>query len=227
MTDLCFGAEAARYDAAYDAPGAPGQALRDRMETVLELVGDIPGEVLDAGVGPGRLLAALDRRGWRVSGADVSDEMLAIARSRLPEAAKRLVRGPIEALPFEAASFDLVVATGVLEYADDPQAALAEIARTVRPEGRAIVSLPNWWSCSALCRRHVLYPAARRLPVRGQNVPPPPRLIRVADFEHLLTAAGLPPTVVRRTSFRPRALRRLGFQSLAAQIVFASERRAA
>ena len=85
--EVLFDAEAARYDAAYDASGAPGRALRDRLATVLELAGDGPGDVLDAGMGPGRLLAALERRSWRVSGVDVSAEMLALARARLPEAA--------------------------------------------------------------------------------------------------------------------------------------------
>jgi SAM-dependent methyltransferase len=223
-----FDAEAIRYDAAYDARGAPGQALRDRLETVLELAGDSGGEALDAGMGPGRLLAALERRGWHVSGVDVSEEMLALARRRLPHAAERLVRAPIELLPFPDESFDLVVATGVLEYADDLDAALAEIARTVRPGGRAIVSLPNWWSVSALCRRYVLYPAARLLPRRGREAPPPPRrLVRAEEFEALLTRADLAPTAVRLTSFRPRAFRRLGLRPLAAQIVFATERQPA
>jgi SAM-dependent methyltransferase len=223
-----FDAEAARYDAAYDAPGAPGRALRDRMQTVLELAGQSAGEALDAGMGPGRLLVALERRGWRVSGVDVSGEMLALARSRLPDAAERLLRAPIEVLPFADASFDLVVATGVLEYADDLETALAEIARTLRPRGRAIVSLPNWWSASALGRRYVLYPAARLLPLGAREAPPPPRrLVRAAEFQQLLVQVGLSPAVVRLTSFRPRAFRRLGLTLLAAQIVFATDRRPA
>jgi ubiquinone/menaquinone biosynthesis C-methylase UbiE len=228
VIDRRFHAEASRYDAAYDAAGAAGRALRDRMDTVLELAGDAGGEALDAGMGAGRLLVALERRGWRVSGVDVSDEMVTLARNRLPHASGRLVRGRIEELPFAAEGFDLVVATGVLEYADDLDAAIAELARTVRPGGRAIVSLPNWWSGSLLVRRHLLYPAARHLPHRGRQAPPPPkRLIRSGTFERLLVQAGLAPTAVRLTSFRPRALRWLGFRSLAAQIVFATERRTA
>ena len=217
MTSL-FDAQAARYDAAYDAQGAPGQALRDRLETVLELAGEGPGDALDAGMGPGRLVAELQQRGWRASGAEPSTEMLALARERLPDADERLVLGAIEALPFPDGSFDLAVATGVLEYAD-LEPALGELARVLRPGGRAIVSLPNWWSASGLLRRKALYPLARRA---GRTTPPSPRrLIRSADFERLLADAGLRPTASRRTSFRPRALR---VSALASQLVFATER---
>ena len=222
MTSL-FDAQAARYDAAYDAPGAPGHALRDRLATVLELAGEGPGEAVDAGMGPGRLLAELVRRGWQVSGIDSSAEMVALAQARLPDAEARLVQAPIEALPFADASFDLAVATGVLEYADDLETALRELARVVRPGGRAIVSLPNWWSASAILRGRALYPLARRA---GRATPPAPRRpIRPQELDRLLQAAGLDPIAVRSTSFRPRVLRRLGLHRLAAQIVFAAERR--
>ena len=219
MTSL-FDAHAADYDAAYDSPGAPGQALRDRLETVLELAGHGPGDALDAGMGPGRLVGELEQRGWRASGVEPSAEMLSLARKRLPEAGDRLVLGTIEALPFVDGSFDLAVATGVLEYAD-LEPALRELARVVRPGGRAIVSLPNWWSASGLFRRKVLYPLARRA---GRTTPPGPRrLVRGAEFERLLADAGLRPTASRSTSFRPRALR---LPALAAQLVFATVRAA-
>jgi SAM-dependent methyltransferase len=214
-----FDAQAARYDAAYDAPGAPGRALRDRLETVLEFAGDGPGEALDAGMGPGRLVAELKRRGWIASGVEPSAAMLALARDRLPEDGERLVLGTIEALPFPDASFDLAVATGVLEYADIEQA-ISELGRVLRPGGRAIVSLPNWWSVSAFLRQRALYPLARRA---GRPTPPPPRRrIRIDELAALLESADLPTTAVRRTSFRPHTLR---LRAFAAQIVFAAARR--
>lgn len=212
-----FDGMARSYDAAYDARGAPGRALRDRLATVLELAGDGPGDALDAGMGPGRLVVELERRGWHVSGVDASPEMVALARKRVPGAAERLIVGTLEALPFPDARFALVVATGVLEYARDLETALAELARVVRPGGRAVVTLPNWWSASTLVRRLVLYPVARRL---GRPAPPPPpRLIRPSELESLLRGAGLVPTATRPTSFRP--VRLPGF---AAQVVLAAER---
>jgi SAM-dependent methyltransferase len=219
---LLFGAGAAGYDAAYDAPGAPGQALRDRLATVLELAGDGPGDAVDAGMGAGRLVLQLAGRKWQASGADPSPEMLALAQARLPEARERLVLGTIEALPFLDGSFDLAVATGVLEYADDLEAALSELARVLRPGGRAIVSLPNWWSVSVLVRRSLLYPLARRA---GRPAPPAPhRLVRPGKLRRLLVGAGLRPSGTYCTSFRPRALRPFRLHVLAAQLVFEAER---
>ena len=200
-----FDAMARSYDAAYDARGAPGRALRDRLATVLELAGDGPGDALDAGMGPGRLVAELEHRGWRTSGVDVSAAMVALARERVPAA--RLEVAPLEALPFP----------GALEYADDLEAGLAELARVLRPSGRAVVSLPNWWSASALLRRRVLYPVARRV---GRRPPPQPRrLMRPAELEPLLRAAGLEPIATRPTSFRPVRL-----PGLAAQVAFLARR---
>ncbi len=62
-----------------------------------------------------------------------------------PDAAGRLARlsvhpesAPCERLPFPDASFDVVTNTGVLEHVDDPERALGEIARVLRPGGRAL-----------------------------------------------------------------------------------------
>ena len=137
-----FGDRAAFYDDRYDLHDADGHALRARMSVALTLVGSGPGQVLDAGMGPGRLCAGLANQGWTVSGVDAADEMVAVARRRLPDAAARLVKAEIEVLPFPDAMFDAVTATGVLEYANVPRA-LAELARVLRPDGLAVVSYPN------------------------------------------------------------------------------------
>src|SRR5437867_8308735 len=88
------------YDEAYDRADADGHALRARMHAALDEIGPGPGDVLDAGMGPGRLAAELARRGWTVSGVDTADEMVAAARRRLPGSADRLVRAKIEVLPY-------------------------------------------------------------------------------------------------------------------------------
>ena len=155
-----FGGRVGRYDAAYDAPGSDGHALRSRLGAVLRLAGDGPGEALDAGMGPGRLAAELARRGWSVSGVDASAEMVAAARARLPEAAARLHAAPIEALPFADRAFDLVTATGVLEYAR-LDAALRELVRVLRPGGRLVVSYPSPSAPYGIWKSRAWYPAVR------------------------------------------------------------------
>ena len=166
-----FDGVAGGYDAAYDDPSLTASGLRERMAMTLELLGDRPGRVLDAGMGPGRTLVELARRGWEVTGVDGSEQMVAIARGRLPSAGARLLQGRLERLPFPDGTFDAVVATGVVEYVDPHVLALAEIARVLVPGGLAVVSFPRRHEPYTAWRREVLYPAvrlARRAGLRGE-----------------------------------------------------------
>jgi SAM-dependent methyltransferase len=201
-----FGERVGRYDAAYDQASADGYALRSRMRAVVALVGDGPGELLDAGMGAGRLVGELLGRGWTVSGIDASSEMVEAARYRLPEAAARFHVAPIERLPFPEASFDVVTATGVLEYTLVTPA-LAEIARVLRPGGRAVVSYPNPEALYGLWKTRVWYPGvrnAKRAFRRGNpRMPHGAGALSPARFVEALERAGLGPRRTAYTSFVP------------------------
>ena len=190
-----FDKQAERYDRAYDDPGKGGQILRRRLVDAVALLGDGPGDMLDVGMGAGRLCAELVERGWTVSGVDLSPVMVEAARQRLPGIAERLCVGSIDRLPFGDGTFDAVAATGVLEYAtDDLAGATRELARVLRPAGRAVVSFPNHASPRHLWRGRILYPtvrAAKKLVPFGR--PPPPVVARrsLASLEAALESAGL------------------------------------
>jgi len=209
-----FGDRAALYDASYDRRDADGYALRSRLAAVLRLAGDGPGEALDVGMGPGRLCGELDARGWTVSGVDAAPEMVEAARRRLPGAAQRLSCARTEELPFPPASFDLVTATGILEYAV-LERALAEIVRVLRPGGRAVVSYPNPRALYGIWKTRAWYPSVRagkrvarrrhpELPRGGDEIPP-------ERFLTVLRSCGLEPVVTVHTSFLtlPTPLERL------------------
>jgi SAM-dependent methyltransferase len=215
-----FDAEAARYDAAYEDAGGAGRLLRERLDIAVELVGEGPGDVLDAGMGAGRLCAELERRGWTVWGIDLSPAMVAAARARVPDRAAQLVEGSIAAIPFADESFDVVAATGVLEYAveDIPGAALG-LARVLRPGGRAVVSFPNHSAPGNVWRGRVLYPVVRVVkkvvPV-GRPSPPAVPLLPLSALESALAAAALEIEDVRPVGRSRR---------LARQIVYAARKR--
>jgi SAM-dependent methyltransferase len=191
-----FAEHAERYDRAYDARSGDGHALRARLDVALRLAGPGPGEALDAGMGPGRLLSELAEHGWTVSGVDPAAEMVAKAGLRLPTAVGRLVTGRAELLPFSDSSFDLVVATGVLEFVNPPRA-VSELARVLRPGGRAIVSYPNGRALYGLWKTRVFYRAVRM----AKRVAPGPRpgppggpgagLLTLDEFGELFATAGL------------------------------------
>jgi len=207
-TSAFFDAEAARYDASYDADDWAGRFLRRRLEAALRALGDGPGDVLDAGMGGGRLARELDAAGWTVTGIDSSAEMVGLARKRLPKLADRLLEADLGALPFPPGSFDAAVATGALEYVGDLARGLAELARVLRPGGRAVVSFPNYRSAHALWRRYALYPAARLakrvLPLSRPAPMRPLHPISPRQFEERLEAAGF--RVVARREIGPQIL---------------------
>jgi SAM-dependent methyltransferase len=207
-TSEFFDAEAARYDASYGGDDWAGRFLRDRLEAALGALGDGPGDVLDAGMGGGRLAVELDARGWTVSGIDSSPAMVAIARARLPELSDRLLEADLAALPFPSGSFDAAVVTGAIEYVDDLGRGLAELERVLRPGGRAIVSFPNYRSAHALWRRFALYPTARlakRVLPHSRPAPMRPRHpISPRRFEEALEAAGF--RIVARRPIGPQLL---------------------
>ena len=120
--------------------------------------------------------------------------MVELARGRVAAAAERIVTGRAEELPFADAVFDAVVAVGVLQYTELPRA-LAELARVLRPGGRAVVGLQNARAPTMLWRRAVVLPAARavkRVVPFGRPLPPrcpgPPSRVRALE---LLASTGL------------------------------------
>ena len=104
------------------------------------LRGDVVhGRILDAGCGPGGNGAWLATHG-RVVGVDLSRDGLAFVRDRRPETAP--VCATLERLPFDDASFDVVVAITVLYCVDDDRASIRELARVVRPGGAVLLVEP-------------------------------------------------------------------------------------
>lgn len=97
--------------------------------------------VLDVGCGCGVdtfVAAALVGPTGEVVGIDLSPEMLEWPRKAQEEhgaANLRFMEGSVEALPFEDASFDLVISNGVLNLVPDKDAAFHEIARVLRDDG--------------------------------------------------------------------------------------------
>ncbi|CAN5700275.1 hypothetical protein BH20ACT14_BH20ACT14_13300 [soil metagenome] len=96
-----------------------------------------PERVLEVGPGPGELSERMATElGAEVVAIDVSERMVELCRARGVDA--RL--GDVQALAFEDASFDLVVAAWVLFHPEDLDRALSEIARVLRPSGRLIAA---------------------------------------------------------------------------------------
>jgi ubiquinone/menaquinone biosynthesis C-methylase UbiE len=122
----------ARYDGIadwYDAEFQPAPLESEAWEVLTRLLGEGNGALLDVGCGTGSYTAALAERGWDVTGVDISEDMLRLARER----GVRTVRADATSLPFEAASFDAVVSILTNTDFDDLAEVVREIARVLRP----------------------------------------------------------------------------------------------
>jgi ubiquinone/menaquinone biosynthesis C-methylase UbiE len=107
------------------------------------------GEVLEVAIGTGLNLPHYPS-GVRVTGIDISPQMLTVARERAAALGRavRLQVGDAQALPFADAAFDTVVCTLGLCGIPDDRAAIAEMKRVLRPGGRLLLLDhvgSTWW----------------------------------------------------------------------------------
>ncbi len=95
--------------------------------------------LLDVCTGPGMLAAGASARGADVVGLDFSEQVIAVARANAP--ALTFECGDAQALPFDDDSFDAVVCGYGVMHVPEPDAALREMRRVVRPGGRVAISV--------------------------------------------------------------------------------------
>jgi SAM-dependent methyltransferase len=96
------------------------------------------GNALDVGCGEGRLCRMLKATGVKATGIDPMRQFIELARQRDPDGDYRL--GNAEALEFADASFDLVVSYITLADIPDFRAAIAEMARVLKPGGSLLMA---------------------------------------------------------------------------------------
>ena len=174
-------------------------------------------------MGGGRLVEALDRDGWSVTGIDLSEAMVDLARRRVPDLSESLLVAPVERLPFEDGAFDAVTALGVLEFTEDVSLALRELVRVLRTGGTAVVSWPNFGGLYTAWRRAIVNPLAS---AAGRPSPPSPRIrLDQREFTALLDGSGLQPERTMLLSPHGTTLGSGVRARLAAQLVVAARKR--
>jgi ArsR family transcriptional regulator len=122
------------------ALGLPAQAVEDSLLGLLPARG--LGRLLDIGTGTGRLLELLAPRIDSGIGIDASKAMLALARAKLAREGLghcTVRQGDMYRLPLADSSCDNATMHMVLHYAEDPDGAIAEAARVLRPGGRLLI----------------------------------------------------------------------------------------
>lgn len=114
---------------------------RMRVKKILKYIKPTEGQrVLEVGCGAGNVLEQIV--GADLTGIDLSEHLLEKARVRLRHRA-RLLKADAASLPFDDGWFGVVYCTEVLEHVLDPRAVIREMRRVLRPDGVAVVSIPN------------------------------------------------------------------------------------
>lgn len=174
--------------------------------------------VLDIGCGDGTAAAAAAPllAGHRIIGVDWSQDALRRARTRLPYAVRGELSG--DGLPFASGSADAVLFSEVIEHLVDPDGALDEIRRVLRPGGHLMLSTPNlaaWYNRVLLLAG--VQPVFSEVSLRaihgrpGKEVVGHLRLSTARALRELVAASGFEVVALRGAPFHgvPRVLRPL------------------
>lgn len=148
------------YFATYLQPGA--MDFLERLDVA-------PGtRMLDVACGAGQISIPAARAGAHVVGIDIAPNLIdqAQARARAEGLGARFDEGDAEMLPYEDASFDLVVSLIGAMFAPVPERVAAELVRVCRPGGRIVMA--NWTP-----QGHV----GQMFKMIGKYVPPPPLMV--------------------------------------------------
>jgi ubiquinone/menaquinone biosynthesis C-methylase UbiE len=137
------------YSDNYSAPTSERAARYRLVEHITRPIVEHGMLIADVGAGPGVFAELMGGLGARYVAVDLSIDNLLAAQRRIPEV--EAVVATATSLPFRDAVFDVVLATGCLEYIEGQQTVIEELMRVTKPGGYVIVSFANalsprrWW----------------------------------------------------------------------------------
>ena len=152
----------------------------ERMELFRRYVGGPGRKVLDLGCRDGALTSRY-AQGNEVVGVDADREALAEAEKLGIETRWADLDEP---LPFEDASFDVVVAGELLEHLRDPGRLVREVLRVLRPGGTFVASVPNAYRL----KNRLRFMLGRK----PEDDPTHLQMFSAADVQHLLAGFDQP-----------------------------------
>lgn len=141
--------------------------------------------LLDVGCGTGLALQLAALQVERVAGIDASRVSIDIAQERVPTGS--FIIGEMEELPYQNATFDVILGCSSFPYAENPIQALKEAARVLKPEGKIAVIV---WGKKEECEHATTLDAVGAF-LPASNKPGPFALSEEGKLETFLKEAGL------------------------------------
>ncbi|OGH16739.1 MAG: hypothetical protein A3C30_00145 [Candidatus Levybacteria bacterium RIFCSPHIGHO2_02_FULL_40_18] len=127
-----------------------------KLKAVLSMIDKYPDSILDVGCASGWFLSKVSRRYPKAACVGIDKYKKAIYYGKKRYKSLKFLYADAHKLPFRSNSFDLVIATEVLEHVTDPTGALKEIKRVLKKEGSAIIEMDSgnflfgivwhWWT---------------------------------------------------------------------------------
>lgn len=197
-----YDAMATRWDKTlnkYDTAQAYRVLLSKALPDHLVLEDNATPRILDCGTGTGTFLSACADMVSGIPelhGIDVSAAMIEKAKDSFADRAldAELIQGNLTALPYPSNQFDIVLAAHVVEHISDPQLALAEMARVLKPGGTILICVTRksimGRAIQLKWRTHIVdeAEAASWLGQAGLKSIYPLRALSVGDFDKMSIA---------------------------------------
>lgn len=114
---------------------------------------ELQDRVLDVACGTGEFERLLLERNptQKITGIDISENMLSVAKEKYQTYPNvEFHQASVHSLPFASQSFDLVVSANAFHYFDEPEVALAEMKRVLKPNGKLVIL--DWNKDYPICR---------------------------------------------------------------------------
>ncbi len=126
--------------------GYPYPPRRNEAIMVFDLLDPRPEEkILDIGCGEGIFTNELAKRGYDVTGIDISDHDLKVARKRAKQMNLKVeyIKMDAQKMNFRNNSFDKIYSISTIEHIPDDQAVFNECFRVLKPDGALVISVPS------------------------------------------------------------------------------------
>ena len=141
-----YDATAETYDKSYAT--STGKYFMLRKIDTAGILGRFNGHILEVGCANGPYSIQLTKMGYKITGLDLSPKSIEFAKQWAAREGlnTNFVNGDAEALPFSDNYFDSVISFSALRYLENPQKAINEIFRVLKPGGTAVIDFPNAFS---------------------------------------------------------------------------------